>query len=184
MASSRACARELANNMLGEIMKYNKTLITGLFLVFVLCVNCFAEPVEMNLENATKVVQFADVFFKTILTKPLSHKVKKIENTHIAGQIDEWHDLEYQGFKLSYYRVVPENRNLLSKLSIVSADYQLPCGLKIGVQKSRVIEVLGKPTEVTTASISYEFEDPYSETVTFHFDGGVIKEIIWKFEID
>lgn len=138
----------------------------------------------MNLERATKVVQFADVFFKTIQTKPISHKVEKIENTHTAGQIDEWHDLEYQGFKLSYYRVVPENRNLLSRLSIISADYQLPFGLKIGVTKSSVIEVLGKPTEVTSTSISYEFEDPYTETVTFLFDGGVINEIVWEFEID
>lgn len=138
----------------------------------------------MNLEKATKVVQYADVFFKTIPTKPISHKVEKIENTHTAGQIDEWHDVEYQGFKLSYYRVVPENRNLLSKLSIVSADYQLPFGLKIGVQKSSVIEVLGKPAEVTTTSISYEIGDPYTETVTFHFDGANVNEISWEFEID
>jgi hypothetical protein len=147
-------------------------------------VDCIAEPAEMHLEKVTKVVQFANLFFNAIKAKPISHKIEKIENAHIAGQIDEWHDLAYEGFKLSFYRVVPEKQNILTRLSIVSANYKLPFGLQVGTPKSTIIEVLGKPTEVTSSSISYEIENPYTETVTFHFGGANVNVISWEFEID
>jgi hypothetical protein len=165
-------------------MKNYKSSITIIFLVSAFCVGFSSVPREINPEKAKKTVQFADQFFNSIKGQPESHEVKKTENAHVEGQIDEWHDLKYQGYKLSYYRVVPENRNILSSLSIVTPYIQLPYGLKIGVQKSSVIEALGKPTVSSPTMISFEFEDPYSQTVTFHFNGTIVSEVSWQFEID
>jgi len=165
-------------------MKNYKSAITIIFLVSAFCVGFSSELREMNLEKAKMMVQFAAQFFNSIKGQPESHEVKKTENAHVEGQIDEWHNLKYQGYKLSYYRVVPENRNILSSLSIVSPSFQLPFGLKVGVPKSSVIEVLGKPTDSTPSKISYELGDPYLQTVTFHFNGTTISEVSWEFEID
>jgi hypothetical protein len=138
----------------------------------------------MDLVKATKVVEFGEGIFKGLKGKPTKHVVEKVENTHVEGQIDEWHSLEYPGIKLKYYRVVPEKRNILRTLELVSSGYTLPFGIRIGATRESITSILGKPSTSGPDAIEYECGDPYSRTVSFEFKKGRLFAIQWDNDIE
>jgi hypothetical protein len=138
----------------------------------------------MNFERAKRVVEFGDQYFFSLKGKPISEEVKPIENIHVEGQIDEWHTVKYEGCIASYYRAVPEKRNILSSLTLTSQKVQLPHGIHIGVNKSFILHLLGKPTKSSWDEITYECGDLFSETVSFKFSWGILSQISWHYEID
>jgi hypothetical protein len=141
-------------------------------------------PKEMNLEQASKVVQFGQQYFVSLKGNPVSEEVEPTENPHVEGQMDEWHTVKYDGCQVTYYRVVPEKRNILSSLELKSPKVQLPLGLHVGVPKSAVLHALGKPTTAEGELLVYECGDPYAQTVSFTISKGVVMAINWEYEID
>jgi len=163
------------------------TLTNGVLsfaLPFITFVAFGSQPKEMDLGKATKVVQFGEAVFKGLKGKPIKHVVEKVENLHVEGQIDEWHSLEYPGIKLKYYRVVPEKRNILRTLELVSSKYVLPFGIRLGSTRESITSILGKPSTSGPDAIEYECGDPYIQTVSFEFKSGKLIAIQWDNEID
>jgi hypothetical protein len=145
---------------------------------------CYSQSKPMNLKRGTKVVAFGEALFSGLKGTPTKHMVEKVENTHVEGQIDEWHTLEYPGIKLKYYRVVPEKRNILRSLELVSADYVLPFGIRIGATRKSITAILGKPSTSGPDVIEYECGDLFSQTVSFEFKDDHLRAIQWDNEID
>ena len=145
---------------------------------------CSTGPKVMNADHVTQVIKFGDQYFLTLTSKPLSETVTPVENTHVKGQIDEWHTARYYDASVKYYRVVPEKRNILSSLELTSEKVNLPFGLRVGVSQSTVLSALGKPTTSNGGVLVYSIEDPYSQTVAFNTRNGVVQIITWEFEID
>jgi hypothetical protein len=154
------------------------------FLILFALSGCSTVPKEMNFGRAKQIVEFGEQYFLSLEGRPLSEEVKPIENIHVKGQIDEWHIVTYDGCIASYYRVVPEKRNILSSLTLTSQKVQLPHGIHIGVRKSFILNLLGKPTHSSWDEITYECGDAYSETVSFKFSWGALSQISWYYEID
>ena len=146
--------------------------------------SCHSQPKPMDLEKATKVVEFAEEIFTKLKGTPKKHTVEKVQNAHVEGQIDEWHTIEYPGIKLKYYRVVPEKRNMLSTLELTSSNYVLPFGIKLGNSRESIVSILGKPSTSGPDAIEYECGDPYSQTVSFEFKNGCLSAVEWNNEID
>jgi len=160
------------------------TLIRYIILLALVITACSVEPKVMNIENTTQIINFGDQYFLTLTDKPLSETIKPIENVHVKGQMDEWHTAKYEGALVAYYRVVPDKRNLLSRLELTSNKVNLPFGLHVGVSQATVVRALGKPTSNKDGLLEYTFEDPYAQTVSFKINNGVVQMITWIFEID
>ncbi|WP_286355045.1 hypothetical protein [Geothrix oryzae] len=143
-----------------------------------------AQPKEMDLAKATKVVAYGERLFRGLKGKPSKHVVEMVENLHVEGQIDEWHTLEYPYIKLKYYRVVPEKRNILRTLELTSSKYVLPFGIKIGATRESIALILGKPSTSGPDIIEYECGDPYSQTVSFAFTNDRLVAVQWDNDIE
>jgi hypothetical protein len=161
-----------------------KTQIRYTILLVLVFAGCSVEPKVMNTENVTQIIKFGDQYFLTLTDKPLSETIKPIENTHAKGQMDEWHTARYENAMVAYYRVVPDKRNILSRLELTSEKVTLPFGLHVGVSQSTVVRTLGKPTNIKDGLLEYTFEDPYAQTVAFKINNGMVQMITWIFEID
>ena len=155
-----------------------------LALPFITSVVYSSQPKDMDLGKATKVVQFGQEIFKGLKGKSIKHVVEKVENIHVEGQIDEWHSLEYPGIKLKYYRVIPEKKNILRTLELVSSKYVLPFGIKLGSTRESITSILGKPSTSGPDAIEYECGDPYSQTISFEFKNGRLIAIQWDKDIE
>jgi tetratricopeptide (TPR) repeat protein len=102
---------------------------------------------------------------KQNLGKPASEGVELHRNSHVVGQVDEIHTLNYKGLSLRIYRVmeVPP-RDLVFELTITDKRFLFKWGLKIGSLRNEIIQVLGKPekegnplTYSTEAGVAYFF---------------------------
>ena len=155
-----------------------------MILLALIFTGCSTGPKVMNVDHATQVIKFGDQYFLTLTSKPLSETVTPVENTHVKGQIDEWHSAQYENSLVEYYRVVPEKRNILSSLELTSEKVDVPFGLRVGVSQSTVLRALGKPTTSEGGALAYTIEDPYSQSVIFNTRNGVVQSITWQFEID
>jgi hypothetical protein len=131
----------------------------------------------MNFERAKQIGEFGEQYFVSLKGRPISEEVKPIKNRHVEGQIDEWHIVKYDGCIASYYRVVPEKRNILSSLTLTSQKVQLPHGIHIGVRKSFILNLLGKPTNSSWDEITYE-QERWGDVVYYvHFTDDLILEL-------
>ena len=155
-----------------------------IILLALVLAGCSVEPKVMNIENTAQIIKFGDQYFLTLTGKPFSETIKPIENIHVKGQMDEVHTARYEGAVVAYYRVVPDKRNILSRLELTSEKVTLPFGLQVGVSQATVVRTLGKPTTIKDDLLEYTFEDPYSQTVAFKISNGVVQTITWTFEID
>ncbi len=165
-------------------MSLTRFLSISCFLILFALSGCSTVPKEMNFKQAKQIVEFGDQYFLSLKGKPISEEVKPIENIHVKGQMDEWHTVKYDGCIASYYRVVPEKRNILSSLTLTSQKVKLPHGIHIGVRKSFILNLLGKPTHSSRDEITYECGAVFSETVSFKFSRDVLSQISWYYEID
>jgi len=107
---------------------------------------------------------------KQRLGKPASERVEPHKNSHVVGQMDEIHTLDYEGLSLRIYHVkeIPP-RDLVFELTITDKRFLFKWGLKIGSPRNEVIHVFGKPekdgnpltysTEVGSAFFFFSKED-------------------------
>jgi len=119
---------------------------------------------------------------KQRLGKPVSERVELHKNSHVVGQVDEIHTLDYEGLSLRIYHVkeVPP-RDLVFELTITDKRFLFKWGLKIGCQRNEVIHVFGKPekggnpltysTEVGLASFFFSKENR-------------LEKVQWQWDID
>lgn len=78
---------------------------------------------------------------------PNRQSTERIENPHVAGQTDEWIELEYPGMRVSYYRNTATGQEFLGYLRISSDAHPLKQELAIGDSFERFQLALGNLTE-------------------------------------
>ena len=119
---------------------------------------------------------------KDNLGQPLSEKIEKYENRHVAGQADEIHTLMYNGLVLVVYRVNEKKpRDLFMSLAITRDNFDMKWGLKVGVSQDRVRTVLGEPHKSQGGAFVYQDEN---SSVSFSFQGGTVRGIKWHWYVD
>lgn len=119
---------------------------------------------------------------KQNLGEPLSETIEKYENRHVVGQKDEIHTLMYNGLALVVYRVNEKKpRDLLMSLAITRDTFEMKWGLKVGVPQDRVRTVLGEPHKSQGGAFVYQDE---SSSVSFSFQGGIVRGIKWHWYVD
>lgn len=119
---------------------------------------------------------------------PKSVNITKIPNIHFPDQIDEIHELFYDGLSLEIYVVKhPDysgpDPSLLRGISITSNKYKVKYGLNIGSSKAAVKKVLGNPL-TEDHKFTYENTDGYANHVYFYFRNARVYRIDWHFFID
>ena len=119
---------------------------------------------------------------KESLGEPLSEKIEKYENRHVAGQTDEIHTLMYNGLVLVVYRVNEKKpRDLFMSLAITRDNFEMKWGLKVGVSQERVRTVLGEPHKSQGGAFVYQDDN---SSVSFSFQGGTVRGIKWHWYVD
>lgn len=156
-----------------------------LWIGWVLAVSaCVFRGDQTKTDRVRKIFEFGERYGFSIEGDPVSDEVRRVENLHVRGQIDELHTRRYKECLVSYYLVVPEKRRILSRLELTSKMVELPFGIRVGVPEAEVSRVLGKPRRVENGTWLYECGEGYSLIVGFKIMGGRVCSIIWEGEID
>jgi tetratricopeptide (TPR) repeat protein len=119
---------------------------------------------------------------KQKLGKPASQRVERHRNSHVQGQIDEIHSLDYEGLSLRLYHVmeVPP-RDLVFEVTITNKQLLFKWGLKIGSQRNEVVYVLGKPDKDGNP-LSYSTET--GATFFFFSKEDRLEKVQWQWDIN
>src|SRR5512133_1679324 len=94
-----------------------------------LCFVCLVSaqsPTPTRESKVDQFISFGGKFFKSIKSKPATHKVKKEKNKYGESRPDEWHTDVYPGFKVEFLRAKSAPYDLLSTLSITDPSIELP----------------------------------------------------------
>jgi tetratricopeptide (TPR) repeat protein len=119
---------------------------------------------------------------KQRLGKPESERVELHKNSHVVGQTDEIHTLNYEGLSLRIYRVkeVPP-RDLVFELTITDKRFLFKWGLKIGSPRHEVVHLLGKP-EKEGNPLTYSTE---AGAASFFFSKeNRLEKVQWQWDIN
>jgi tetratricopeptide (TPR) repeat protein len=119
---------------------------------------------------------------KQRLGKPESERVDLHKNSHVVGQTDEIHTLNYEGLSVRIYRVkeVPP-RDLVFELTITDKRFLFKWGLKIGSPRNEVVHLLGKP-EKEGNPLTYSTE---AGAASFFFSKeNRLEKVQWQWDID
>jgi hypothetical protein len=138
------------------------------------------------------------------LGPPRAATVRKLRNQHDPAQMDELHELTYDGLRVLLYRVTAEDREFITDLSLTSAKYRVKWGLGVGNTKEAVRRVLGGGFTALAAPDSriaphearrrcderdgvctYRYDGFEQKShVSFSFRSGRVSRIDWTFEVD
>jgi hypothetical protein len=121
-------------------------------------------------------------YIKKKFGAPISEKIENVTNIHDDKQIDQIHILTYQGLEVQVLHVNRiEPYDLLIGVNITNSDnYPIKFGIKIGSERSYVLDLLGKPSEGDGVLKYYtEVGDTYP-TVYMFFEKDKLKEIQWE----
>jgi hypothetical protein len=121
-------------------------------------------------------------YIKKKLGAPISEKIEYVKNIYDDEQIDQIHILKYQGLEIQVLhvnRVEPDD--LLIGVKITNSDnYPIKFGIKIGSERSYVLDLLGKPSDGDGVIKYYtEVGDTYPRVHMF-FEKDKLKEIQWE----
>jgi tetratricopeptide (TPR) repeat protein len=119
---------------------------------------------------------------KQRLGKPASERVELHKNSHVVGQMDEIHTLDYEGLSLRIYHVkeVPP-RDLVFELTITDKRFQFKWGLKIGSPRNQVVGIFGKP-EKDGNPLTYSTE--VGSAFFFFSKENRLEKVQWQWDID
>ena len=138
------------------------------------------------------------------LGPPRAATVRKLRNQHDPAQIDELHELAYDGLRVLLYRITAEDREFVTDLSLTSAKYPVKWGLGVGSTKEAVRRVLGggftalaapdsrivpheaqRRCEERDGVCTYRYDGFEQKShVFFSFRGGRVSRIDWTFWVD
>lgn len=94
--------------------------------------------------------------FKTIQSKLGDSELYKVEHTsnHLC-YANNHHQIEFAISSLGYGYKIMHKSKAPSKCTVISADIANGYGLKIGMKKSQIINLLGTPSKVQDTKLSY-----------------------------
>lgn len=113
------------------------------------------------------------------LGPPLCEWTETVENRYYEED-DSIYNLEYEGLTVSFYEVTHERREFLVRVVVSSHAYQVKWGLGIGCPATRVMEVLGRPSQVESDKLIYEF-GILSNYIEFEIPEGEVTQVSWNY---
>ncbi|MCX7715808.1 MAG: hypothetical protein N2Z73_00135 [Endomicrobia bacterium] len=163
-----------------------KIHIINIFMLSVLQVfllqSCAGEKTQYyskNLKRYSDVIKFTGSSIKEVKSKlgsPVKHEVKKVENKHIKGQIDELHTLVYNGLTIKILVLSDTKKELVVDITISSKDWQKNLNLGVGRNSSYIKKLLGPPVDIDKNYWIYII-DEYGSQVKFNFENDIVKEV-------
>jgi len=117
------------------------------------------------------------------LGTPRSVSVEPVANTYDPKVVDTLRTMAWAGVEALVYDVASEPRSFLIRFSVLSAQYQTPEGLRVGDSHSRVVDLIGKPTERNNGSNEwvYQESDATPTAMILFLKRGTIQRIDWEF---
>ena len=119
-----------------------------------------------------------------VLGKPSFVNIQKFPNRHVESQIDEIHELFFEGLSVFVYYFdnshFVDDTSLIIGFTLTGKQYKLPGNIRIGSPVSQVknyIRPLKRSKEFFLYSNSYE--EGYYEEVRFYFSGNKLLQVIW-----
>lgn len=143
-------------------------------------------------ENVTSVLKQALSRSGELLPKevreqlgtPQRVETEAVKNEHDPSQIDTLRTLIYDGLQIKFYDVSQSQKSLLMHITMTGDQYAGPEGLRTGLSRSEVRNLLGSPTETKGEELVFEEGDPTPIVTTVHFSDGTADRIEWSFYVD
>lgn len=119
-----------------------------------------------------------------VLGKPRAEKIRKLPNRHIPSQIDEIHELIYDGLSIFVYffdnSEFTDYTSIVIGLTLTGQQYRLPENIGIGSRFNQVKEQL-RPLIRSEDFFVYQntLEDGYHEELRFYFSQNRLYKVVW-----
>jgi len=117
------------------------------------------------------------------LGKPTEIQTKAVDNLY-SDIDDELSSITYMGLSLLVYttKSLENNWSKVSKVSVKGNNYLLPYNIKIGTNKSDLINILGKPHQINDNYWYYYSSDnePHLQLILI-INNNKLQEFIWSY---
>lgn len=113
--------------------------------------------------------------------KPLRDSVSLAADPSADGSRLAFHDVQVETFQAGFYSY-PDGSILVSSFSTTSANFKLPCGLKIGQSQKHVRERLGWPTYVQSNAFIYGTGGDQNGEVILEFSRKKLRRVTWQYD--
>lgn len=136
-------------------------------------------------KNLIQWQMYGEYFGKDGCKKPERVTTEPIINKHDPNLIDKLKTVFCTNWEIRYY--VAAEKTILQSVILISGSANLPNGVKLGMARENVIDVLGAPHESSNNSIYYwppENEAGGSDEIEFMFKKNKLHQVAWKYYID
>ncbi len=118
------------------------------------------------------------------LGAPRRVETEPVANQYVRDQVDTLRTLVYGGIEALVYDVTNESKTFLVRLSLSAARYASPKGLRVGLTKQRVIDLLGPPTRRNSSEgkLIYQETTPKPTSMLIHIRDDRVARIDWEFD--
>ncbi len=126
---------------------------------------------------------------KKILGEPHFVTIEQVPNLHAESQLDEIHELAYDGLTILVYVLgnpyYEDQTNLIVGFTLTGKQYQLPGNIKIG-SSWRQVKKSVMPLKSVKNFFLYKntFEEGYEEDVHFYSSENRLSKVVWECPID
>lgn len=117
------------------------------------------------------------------LGDPRSISSEPVPNTYDPKVVDTLRTMAWVGVEALVYDVATESRSFLIRFSVLSAQYETPEGLRVGDSQSRILDLIGEPTDRDTGNGDwvYQESDATPTAMILSVRRGAIERIDWEF---
>lgn len=115
--------------------------------------------------------------------QPDSLITKTITNKYDSTSVDTIYKLFYKGFEFETYCVTKTKKCLLTVFILHSDNFTLPLDIKLGMSKTDIKNIFGKPIHEDKKTLSYHDDAELTSHLKFFFnDDRNLTKIIWFHE--
>ncbi len=150
-----------------------------------------AEKVGPPVDVVSRLIQTAlksdgSLSYESLIQRlgaPQRVETAPVSNQYVEGQIDTLRTLVYAGVEALLYDVQDASKTILVRLSLSSTQYATPEGLRVGLSKERVLDLLGPPTrrDAATGKLVYRETAPNPTSMVIQLQDNRVVRIDWEF---
>lgn len=117
------------------------------------------------------------------LPEPQRVEEKTRENRHMPGAVDTLRTYHYDG--LTFTVVFAANdKELLQEVRVTGEGYETEQGLRVGLPRAEVQQMLGQSTRTEDGVAVYEMGDEATDVLRVRYQNDRVAELAWNFYID
>lgn len=117
------------------------------------------------------------------LNEPGHVTVEPVQNRHQPSQTDTLRTLHYDGADVTVYHVA-DGKEILQNVTITGEGFDIPGGLRLGMSRSEVENLLGEADQEEAGAAMYEGAGPMPTRQFIHFEDDSVASFEWRFPID